>query len=166
MYHTSLRLDLEYPNFQNQTIFGHIRKCNAVYRIKCNMDNKNSQRFLIFKLWEFSLSILHFIWTCNIIKHLKIINFCPSLNFTWIIIEPFIFMQVAHLCVYAMINTAHWQNKNIVKMRIIVVKMLNNWMILWSFSLSPWFAENLEFGVHSEISAGVSHISIFVHNVS
>ena len=106
------------------------------------------------------------IWTYNVIKHLKIINFRSPLSFTWITIEPFIFMQLAHLGVYAMINIAHWQNKNIVKMRIVVVKMLNNWMILWSFSLSPWFAEKLEFGVHSEISLGVSHISIFVRNAS
>ena len=51
------------------------------------------------------------IWTYNIIKHLKIINFRGLLNFTWIIIAPFIFIQLADLCVYAMINFAHWQNK-------------------------------------------------------
>ena len=63
LYHTSLRVDLEYPYFQNQTIFGHI------------------------KLWHIN-----------------------TLNFIWIIIAPFIFMQLADLCVYAMINFVYWQN--------------------------------------------------------
>ena len=30
------------------------------------------------------------IWICNILKHLKIFNFRAPLNFTWIIIAPFI----------------------------------------------------------------------------
>ena len=75
-------------------------------------------------------------------------------------------MQLTDLCVYAMINFAHRQNKNIVKMCIIVVIMLNNWMIIWWFLLSSWFAEKLEFGVHSEMSLGVSHTLIFEHSAS
>ena len=43
-------------------------------------------------------------------KHRKVINFRAPLNFTWIIIAPFIFMQLAYLCVYAMIDFMHWQN--------------------------------------------------------
>ena len=50
------------------------------------------------------------IWTYDIIKQLKIINFRAAINFTWIIIAPFIFMHLADLCVYAMINFVPWQN--------------------------------------------------------
>ena len=39
-------------------------------------------------------------------------------------------------------------------------------IIIILISLSSWFAEKLEFGVHCEISLGVSHMSIFAHNGS
>ena len=40
------------------------------------------------------------------------------------------------------------------------------WMIFIILILSSWFAEKLEFGIHSEISLGVSHLSIFVRIAS
>ena len=47
-----------------------------------------------------------------------------------IITAPFIFMQLADLYVYTIINFAHCKTQNIVKMRIVIVKMLNNFMTL------------------------------------
>ena len=45
--------------------------------------------------------------------------------------------------------------------------LLSGWFSLFlSFSLFSWFAEKLEFGVRSEISLGVSDISITVRNGS
>ena len=44
-------------------------------------------------------------------KHHRVVNFCAPLNFMWVIIALFIFTQLDDLCVYAIINFAHWQNK-------------------------------------------------------
>ena len=67
--------------------------------------------FLCSGSWIFQFSKPDNIWTYDIIKHLKTINFSAPPNFTWIIIAFFIFMQLADLGVYAMINFVHWQNK-------------------------------------------------------
>ena len=56
------------------------------------------------------------IWTYKTIKHLKIINFCTPLNFTWFIIVPFIFTQLDDLCVYTKNILRTDKIKNTIKM--------------------------------------------------
>ena len=80
--------------------------------------------------WISRFSKPDYIWAYKISKHFKTNNFRVSLNFTWIVIAPFIFTQLANLDIHVMINFVHWhwQNKKYRKMPIIIVKMLNNLM--------------------------------------
>ena len=63
-------------------------------KIKLHRQPFNISHLLKVRSWISQLLKPDNIWTCNILKQLRIFNFRTPLNFTWIIIAPFILTQL------------------------------------------------------------------------